>query len=126
MEVLVPVSVGELVDKITILRIKEREIRDPSKLNNVKRELTALLEVCAGKKIDPRDILAVELESVNARLWQIEDEIRDEERAKRFGAKFVELARAVYVTNDERFLVKAKINAKYGSLLREEKSYQPY
>ena len=126
MEVLVPVSVGELVDKITILRIKEREIKDAAKVANVKRELTALLAVCATQKIDSRDTLAIELESVNARLWQIEDEIRDKERAKAFDAKFVELARAVYVVNDERFAVKAKLNEKYGSVLKEEKSYKPY
>ncbi len=126
MEISVPVSVGELVDKITILRIKSREIKDAGKRANVARELTALDRVCAEKGIDPKDTLAMELEGINLDLWRIEDEIREKERAKAFDDRFVELARAVYVTNDRRFAVKSQINGKYGSLFREEKSYESY
>jgi len=125
-EVLVPVSVGELVDKITILRIKRRMIKDAAKVANVEAELTALLAVCKQRSIDAEAPLAAELEAINFKLWQIEDDIRDKERAKQFDARFVELARAVYVTNDERFVVKSKINAAFGSKFKEEKSYQAY
>jgi len=125
-EVLVPVSVGELVDKITILRIKRQMIKDAGKLANIGNELTALLAVCKTSAIDAEGPLARELEAINLKLWKIEDDIRDLERAKRFDARFIELARAVYVTNDERFAVKSKINTAFGSSFKEEKSYQPY
>lgn len=125
-QILVPVSTGELVDKVTILRIKSREIKDAPKLANVRTELEALSAVCRAHGIDAQDALGKELEGVNAELWRIEDEIRDKERTKAFDSRFVELARAVYVTNDRRFALKAKINAAYGSALSEEKSYQPY
>lgn len=125
-EVLVPVSIGELVDKITILRIKRRMIKDAAKLINIEAELTALLAVCKKSSIDADGALVQELEGINLKLWKIEDDIRDLERAKRFEASFVALARAVYVTNDERFAVKAKINLAFGSAFQEEKSYQPY
>jgi len=125
-EVLVPVSVGELVDKITILRIKGKMIKDAGKLANIGAELTALLAVCKKSGIDADGPLARELEGINLKLWKIEDDIRDLERAKRFDARFIELARAVYVTNDERFAVKSKINTASGSAFKEEKSYQPY
>ncbi len=125
-EVLVPVSIGELVDKITILRIKNRMIKDSVKLANINAELNALLSVCKKSNIDADSSLAKELEAINLKLWKIEDDIRDQERSKSFDAKFIELARAVYVTNDERFVVKSKINNAFGSQLKEEKSYQPY
>lgn len=125
-QILVPVSTGELVDKITILRIKAREIKDAAKVANVRTELEALNGVCRQSGVDPADALGVELEAVNWELWKIEDEIREKERAREFDAAFIDLARAVYVTNDKRFAVKAKINAAYGSALKEEKSYKPY
>ncbi len=125
-EVLVPISVGELVDKVTILNIKQREIKDASKLVNIRTELAALNQVCIAARIDLGSPEALDLERVNAELWRIEDDIRDKERAKAFDAEFIALARAVYVTNDRRAAIKARINAKAGSLLREEKSYRQY
>lgn len=126
MEILVPVSVGELVDKITILRIKSKQIMDQSKLANIAKELSALQAVCAEKGIDLSHPLVTKLESVNQTLWVIEDDIRDKERQKEFDARFIELARAVYVTNDERFKVKSDVNTYFGSSFHEEKSYQKY
>lgn len=125
-EILVPVSVGELVDKVTILRIKQRQIKDPGKLLNIAKELDALVAVCKRAAINLADPTVQELEAINLKLWKIEDDIRDKERAKTFDQRFIELARAVYVTNDERFVVKSKLNTAYGSQLKEEKSYQDY
>jgi hypothetical protein len=125
-EVLVPVSVGELLDKITILQIKNERIESAEKLVNVNRELQALLETCEKHAINTSHPLVSELKSVNEALWVIEDDIREKERAKEFDSKFVELARAVYVTNDRRFLIKSKINKEMGSHYAEEKSYKPY
>ena len=121
----VPISWGELVDKITILEIKAERMDDPKKLANVTRELWLL-----NRKLSPVATqvlrLKLRLKEVNTRLWDIEDEIRDCERAKDFGARFVELARAVYVTNDQRADVKREINFALSSELVEEKSYRPY
>lgn len=121
----VPISWGELVDKITILEIKAERIDDPKKLANVTRELWLL-----NRKLSPVATqvlrLKLRLKEVNAKLWDIEDEIRDCERAKDFGPRFVELARAVYVTNDQRADVKREINFALSSELVEEKSYRPY
>lgn len=125
-DIAVPVSVGELVDKVTILKIKQRMIDDPKKRANIETELAALVAVCKGAKIDLQDANAGELEAINLKLWKIEDDIRDKERAKAFDQGFIELARAVYVTNDERFRVKSKLNAAYGSRFKEEKSYREY
>ena len=124
--ILVPVSTGELVDKVTILRIKSRQLRDAAKLANVTVELTALEQVAAaaGIALDSPD--ARELEAINEKLWQIEDDIREQERQKLFGPEFIALARAVYITNDKRFILKSRINAATGSSLREEKSYKEY
>jgi hypothetical protein len=128
-EILVPVSPGELLDKITILRIKAARIADPGKLANVRRELE-LLERTWGESHYARahDVSADEraLQAVNERLWVIEDRIRDKERDKAFDAEFVELARAVYVENDERAAVKKRINVLLGSTIVEEKSYAKY
>lgn len=122
----VPVSVGELVDKITILNIKSRMISDEAKLVNVRKELQALKDVCLEHKIDINDDETSSLEDINLKLWKIEDDIRDKERAKTFDQEFIELARAVYITNDERFRAKAVLNEKYGSAFKEEKSYKKY
>jgi len=127
-DILVPVSPGELMDKITILRIKSARIRDPAKLANVRRELEALEATWRGHPFSGQDIHAEEqaLQQVNERLWEIEDDIRDKERARSFDAGFIRLARAVYVENDERAAIKKRINLKLGSSLVEEKSYRDY
>ena len=126
--ILVPISPGELLDKITILRIKAARIGDAAKLANVKHELQ-LLEQTWRQSVPAGVNLAADeqaLEKVNAELWVIEDEIRDKELAKAFDARFIELARAVYITNDERAAIKKRINQTLGSALVEEKSYRPY
>jgi len=124
----VPVSPGELLDKITILRIKSQRIGDPRKVHNVKVELEALEAVWTGCEYSLTDLRSdIEaLMAVNERLWVIEDDIRAKERAHAFDAEFIRLARAVYVENDERAAIKRRINAKLGSGLVEEKSYEDY
>ena len=127
-DILVPVSPGELLDKITILRIKAARMSDATKVANVKHELALLEKTWRDSGAAAGDIGAEEanLTRVNEALWVIEDDIRDEERAGRFGQKFIELARAVYVTNDERAQIKKRINLALGSSIVEEKSYKPY
>jgi len=127
-EIHVPISPGELIDKLTILEIKSERMSDEKKLANVRLELKLLTETWSKSDYAKFDIAAEwkELKRINAALWDIEDDIRDEERAKRFGEKFIELARAVYVTNDDRAAVKRKINEKLGSKIVEEKSYAEY
>ena len=125
-EISVPISAGELLDKITILRIKQRRITDPTKLANVRKELRALERVWRTAVRQPVEDAEDQLTQVNEALWNIEDHIRDEERRKQFGARFVELARQVYFTNDRRAEIKRAINLRLGSLLIEEKSYQAY
>ena len=127
-EITVPVSPGELIDKITILRIKSERMTDAAKLANVRTELHALEDTWANSAYAKVDIRADQsaLQAVNARLWVIEDDIRDKERAQAFDAEFIRLARAVYVENDERAAIKRRINAKLGSTIVEEKSYRPY
>ena len=123
-----PISPGELLDKITILRIKSARMSDAAKLANVRHELQLLEQTWATAVPVGVDLSGEEraLEAVNERLWDIEDQIRDEEDAQRFDARFIELARAVYVSNDERAAIKKRINTKLGSALVEEKSYRPY
>lgn len=125
-----PISLGELIDKITILEIKAVHIADPAKLKNVTHELTilnekvdSLLDVNGKAKLIP---LKAALKDINQELWVIEDDIRDCERAKDFSDKFIQLARAVYFTNDKRAAVKKDINLAFGSELVEEKSYKDY
>ena len=126
-DILVPISPGELLDKITILRIKAARIADAAKLANVRLELQ-LLERTWRDACGAADVTADEraLQSVNERLWDIEDRIRDKEAERRFDQEFIELARSVYIANDERAAVKKRINLALGSRLIEEKSYQPY
>ena len=127
-EILIPISPGELLDKITILQIKAERISDPAKVANFKTEL-AMLNKVWDESVEPDDVitsLSAELKSINETLWEIEDDIRDEERSGRFGERFVELARAVYVTNDERANAKKKVNLHLNSTIVEEKSYQDY
>ena len=128
MIITVPVSVGEVVDKVTILEIKSERISDTEKLRNVAAELDALRPLVSGGVFDSAELVALTdgLRAVNAELWDIEDDIRAEEAAGRFGERFIELARAVYVTNDRRAELKKKINLATGSQLVEEKSYEDY
>jgi hypothetical protein len=127
-DILVPVSPGELLDKITILRIKAARIADAAKLVNVRVELDALEQIWrdsgAAADTDPDDEAA--LQKVNESLWEIEDLIRDREAAQQFDARFIALARAVYTINDERAAIKKRINNALGSRIVEEKSYKPY
>ncbi|GLQ45493.1 hypothetical protein GCM10007862_05440 [Dyella lipolytica] len=124
----VPVSFGELIDKITILEIKSRHISDASKLANVHNELNLLNATWANHHASQTDIAKerARLLAVNETLWDIEDRIRLKEKAQAFDAEFIELARSVYFQNDERAAVKREINLKLGSQLVEEKSYQDY
>ena len=123
-----PVSPGELLDKITILRIKSKRMSDLEKLRNVRAELDVLEATWASSAPAGADVDADvdALLSVNERLCVIEDEIRDKERAQAFDAEFIRLARAVYVENDSRAAIKRRINSKLGSRIVEEKSYRKY
>lgn len=123
----VPVSWGELIDKITILEIKSERIEDAAKRANVDRELSLLRErLATAPERDEVHRLTGELKVVNLELWVIEDDIRDCERAADFGDRFVALARAVYHTNDKRAALKRALNEALGSAIVEEKSYRPY
>ena len=122
-----PLSIGELVDKITILEIKKQNINDQNKLKNVKFELDTLNSIF--NKLNVKNKISNEIKSlreINKKLWVIEDDIRDEERKSKFGDSFIKLARTVYFTNDKRAEIKKVINLKTNSGLIEEKSYQSY
>jgi hypothetical protein len=124
----VPVSPGEVLDKITILEIKSERMSDPDKVANVRVEL-ALLQQTWSQAVAEDDVireLHAQLKEINEGLWEIEDDIRDKERVKEFDARFIELARSVYFTNDRRSEVKKKLNLHLGSQIIEEKSYQDY
>jgi len=128
-EVLVPLSPAELLDKITILRIKVARIQDAAKLANVKRELALLEQTWKDSGAAAVHDVALDeraLENVNERLWDIEDRIRDKEARQTFDREFIDLARAVYICNDERAAIKKRINLQLGSRLVEEKSYKQY
>ena len=127
-ELLVPVSYGELLDKIAILQIKSERMTDPAKLANVRRELSALERTWLAHPAAVKDIaeLRARLKAVNERLWVIEDDIRIKEKAQAFDDEFIRLARSVYVQNDERARIKKDINLALGSAYVEEKSYQDY
>ena len=126
--ILVEISPGEMIDKITILLIKSERIKDGMQLANVRHELD-ILSAKMDKDI-PRsrdlDVLISELKSVNEALWSIEDDIRDCEREKKYSQPFIDLARSVYTTNDKRANLKRDINLLLGSKIMEEKSYKPY
>ena len=126
--VTIEIAPGELIDKITILEIKREQISDAEKLANVRVELETLeaSRDAAIQASDEMTRLTADLKAVNQELWGIEDDIRDCERDGDFGPKFIELARAVYKTNDRRAALKREINVHLGSRLVEEKSYQPY
>ncbi len=122
-----PVSLGEIVDKISILMVKQKKIDDPKKLDNVNKELSMLQDtISRNVKLDEINIYLKELIDINSKLWVIEDDIRDCERKKQFDQKFIDLARSVYFTNDKRAKVKLEINEKFGSELVEVKSYEKY
>ena len=127
-DILVPISPGELLDKITILRIKSERMEDPAKLANVRLELNLLEKTWQETVGAAGDVSADEraLKNVNERLWDIEDRIRDKEAVQTFDRDFIELARAVYIANDERAAIKKRVNQKLGSRIVEEKSYKPY
>ena len=127
-ELHVPVSYGELLDKIAILEIKSERMSDAIKLANVRKELDALNRLWSVHPAASTDVadLRVALKAVNERLWAIEDDIRGKEKAQAFDAEFVRLARAVYFANDERARIKKDINLALGSAYVEEKSYQDY
>jgi hypothetical protein len=127
-DILVPVSPGELLDKITILRIKAVRITDPAKLPHVRLELDLLEKTWRDSGCAGVDITAQEraLHAVNERLWDIEDRIRDKEALKTFDREFIDFARAVYMSNDERAAIKKRVNLQLGSRIVEEKSYRQY
>ena len=127
-EIQVPVSFGELLDKIAILEIKSERMRDAAKLINVRRELDALNATWSAHPAARQDIAALRaaLKAVNERLWVIEDDIRLKEKAQAFDQGFIDLARAVYFENDERAKIKKDINLALGSAYVEEKSYEDY
>ena len=126
--ILIPISPGELLDKITILEIKSERIDSAEKKAHVNKELAMLNTVWCDSVVEDAGLAAMrgELKSINESLWVIEDDIRDEERNKQFGDRFVELARNVYITNDQRADVKKRVNLHLNSEIVEEKSYQEY
>ncbi len=126
--VFVEISPGELIDKVTILEIKAARIGDDEKLANVRHELDLLSGIRAKNLSESAELAALEagLKQANEALWQIENDIRDCERAKDFGPRFVELARSVYRTNDRRAQLKREIGELFGAGIVEEKSYSDY
>jgi hypothetical protein len=125
----IEVSNGEILDKITILVIKSKMITDPTKLKNINNELDELkpfLDIVGYESNTTVNSLVKELESVNEKLWNVEDKLRDKERSKQFDDEFIKLARDVYFTNDERAKIKKNLNEVTNSKLVEEKSYQKY
>lgn len=128
MSIQVQISIGEFLDKLTILQIKSERIIVPVKLENIKKELQILLETWQRSPYTGIDITAEmqELRVKNESLWDIEDKIRKQEAKKIFDDTFIQLARSVYFTNDQRALVKKKLNLKLGSGLIEEKLYTEY
>ena len=128
MSIKVELSVGELLDKISILQIKMERIIDPSKLENINKELDVLMSLWKDSAYSNNNLESEinDLKAINEELWDIEDKIRDKERNQVFDKGFIELARAVYITNDKRADIKRIINSKTGSELIEEKSYSDY
>ncbi|KIP86446.1 hypothetical protein SN15_07120 [Stenotrophomonas maltophilia] len=127
-EILVPVAFGELLDKISILQIKSERISDEAKLANVRTELSALEKTWMAHPAGGKDVaqLRADLKAINEELWDIEDNIRLQDKAGDFGDAFVALARSVYLRNDERARIKKAINLALGSTYVEEKSYKDY
>jgi len=128
MTIHVATSFGEFLDKITILEIKSERISDSDKLQNIHHELTLLKDIWQQHEKSRINIdqLYADLKAINEKLWTIEDDIRDKERSKEFDEEFIQLARSVYIRNDERAAIKRAINVKLGSDIVEEKSYADY
>ena len=124
-QILAPISVGELIDKITILQIKTQHLQGTG-LENVKKELQALESTLNNLQLNIDITLIQQLKEINQDLWQIENDIRDQERLQNFGETFINLARAIYQKNERRSSIKKEINITYGSSLVEEKSYHQY
>jgi Family of unknown function (DUF6165) len=127
-EITIPISPGELLDRLVILEIKSERITDIAKRTNVVTEWSALAPLAADILLENRDIIDLkgQLRAVNETLWEIEDTIREHERRGDFGPGFISLARAVYHTNDQRAAVKRAVNDRLGSTIVEEKSYAKY
>ena len=123
--IVVPISVGELIDKITILEIKKKYMSG-EKMKNVNNEFKSLKVILNDEKLEIDQNLYLKLKEINSSLWKIEDKIRIKESLKEFDEDFIELARSVYKINDERSLIKREINLKYNSGIVEEKSYKKY
>ena len=123
--IVVPISVGELIDKITILEIKKKYMSG-EKMKNVNNEFKSLIVILNNEKFEVDQNLYLKLKKINSSLWKIEDKIRIKESLKEFDEDFIELARSVYKINDERSLIKREINIKYNSGIVEEKSYEKY
>ena len=128
MSIKIELSIGELLDKISILQIKAERIDDPSKMKNINKELAVLMSLWNDSPYSDTNLSSEinELKNINEALWDIEDKIRDKERNQVFDKDFIELARSVYFTNDKRAEIKRIINGKTGSELIEEKSYSDY
>ena len=128
MKISVPISVGELFDKISILEIKKIKIKDKNKLQDIKFELNALKQILTKKRLNKKNNKEqyTKLFNINKRLWNIEDKKRSYEKSKKFDKAFIELARKVYLLNDRRAKIKNKINHISGSMIREVKSYEKY
>ena len=128
MKINVPASVGELFDKITILEIKKKKIKDKEKLKHVNIELNLLNKVVTKKKINKRKILKLinALKSINLKLWNVEDKLRKLEKEKSFKSLFIQKARSVYILNDKRSVIKNNINIETNSNVNEVKSYEKY
>ena len=128
MSIKIELSIGELLDKISILQIKAERIDDPSKVKNINKELDVLMSLWNDSPYSDTNLSSEinELKNINEALWDIEDKIRDKERNQLFDKDFIELARSVYFTNDKRAEIKRVINSKTGSELIEEKSYSDY
>lgn len=128
MKINVPISLGELLDKISILEIKNEKIKDEKKLNNVSKELISLKKTLELLNLNSKELEPVydKLKKINLKLWNIEDDIRILEKEGKFEEKFIQLARNVYITNDQRFEIKNQINISFNSDFVEEKSYEEY
>lgn len=128
MKILVEISPGELIDKITVLEIKLQNINDAAKLGNVRHEYRMLMDAYGSAIVETEELRALKakLKDINAAIWRIEDDIRGQERAKTFDDAFVALARSVYRTNDRRAAIKREINELLNSKIVEEKSYTAY
>lgn len=122
----IEISIGEVMDKLSILAIKRKKMTDPDKLKNIEKEYQFLAAALSEEKIDIDSSEYQRLEAVNAKLWNIEDKIRLKEAASEFDGQFIELARSVYFNNDDRAAIKREINLKYNSELIEEKEYSDY